>query len=178
MKVGIAGVGGIGSNVAVNLVRCGCTSLKLVDFDRVEQSNLNRQFYFTDQVGGYKVDMLAENLRRINPDASIECLRLKLDRDNMVNSLQDCHILVEGFDEQEAKKMMLEAFAGSDRPLVSASGIAGNLVDNIRMRRLGSCIVVGDLQTDYREAGLYAPKISIVAAMMADIVLEKGGYYE
>lgn len=178
MKVGIAGVGGIGSNVAVNLVRCGCNILKLVDYDRVEASNLNRQFYFTDQVGRYKVDMLAENLRRIDPQAAIECLRLRLDSDNIVDSLGDCDILVEGFDEQQTKKMMLEAFAGADRPMVSASGIAGSLVDNLRMRRLGNCIVVGDLQTDFREAALYAPKISIIAAMMADIVLEQGGYYE
>ncbi len=79
MKIGIAGVGGIGSNVAVHLVRAGCTSLKLVDFDRVEHSNLNRQFYFIDQIGGYKVDMLRENLLRIVPEATIETAKLRLD---------------------------------------------------------------------------------------------------
>ena len=49
MKIGIAGTGGIGSNVAMHLVRSGITNLKFGDFDRIEKSNLNRQFYFEEQ---------------------------------------------------------------------------------------------------------------------------------
>ena len=63
MKIGIAGVGGIGSNVALNLVRSGVMQLKLIDFDRVEPGNLNRQFYFADQIGLFKVEALKINLR-------------------------------------------------------------------------------------------------------------------
>ncbi len=72
MKIGIAGAGGIGSNVAVNLVRSSASALKIVDFDRVELSNLNRQFYFHDQIGRFKVEALAENLRRIRPECHLE----------------------------------------------------------------------------------------------------------
>ena len=113
MKIGIAGVGGIGSNVAVHLARAGCTSLKLVDFDRVELSNLNRQFYFIEQIGGLKVDMLRENLLRIVPDAVIETAGLRLTPRNMLDTFSDCQFLVEGFDDQESKKMLVETFADS-----------------------------------------------------------------
>lgn len=174
MKVGIAGVGGIGSNVAVHLVRAGCTSLKLVDFDRVELSNLNRQFYFVDQLGGYKVDMLRENLKRIAPDVAIETARLRLTSENMLDMFRDCQLLVEGFDDQESKKMLVETFTDLDMPIISASGIAGREIDTIRVHKLGNCTIVGDFQTDFRSNRLYGPKIAVIAAMMADFVLENG----
>ena len=176
MKIGIAGVGGIGSNVAVHLVRAGCASLKLVDFDQVELSNLNRQFYFIDQLGGYKVDMLEKNLKRIVPGADIETVRLRLNSENMLDTFSDCRLLVEGFDEQESKKLLLETFADVDIPIISASGIAGRDIDAIRVHRLGNCTVIGDFRTDFRSNSLYGPKIAVIAAMMADFVLKKGGY--
>lgn len=177
MKVGIAGVGGIGSNVAVTLLRAGCSYLKLIDFDRVELSNLNRQFYFMDQIGNYKVDMLKENLLRINGAANIEVARLVLDADNMKDSFQGCDILVEGFDEQTSKKVFIETFADQNLSVVSASGIAGESLGNIEARQLGNCTIVGDLHSDFSIEGLYPPKISIISAMMANIVLQKGKEY-
>ncbi len=177
MKVGIAGVGGIGSNVAVNLLRAGCTSMKLVDFDRVEPSNLNRQFYFMHQINAYKVDMLKDNLLQINAAATIEVERLFLEAGNMKESFQDCTILVEGFDEQASKKLLIEMFAEQNFPVVSASGIAGERLDNIEVRQLGNCTIVGDFQSDFRTENLYPPKISIISAMMADIVLKEGMRY-
>jgi sulfur carrier protein ThiS adenylyltransferase len=176
MKVGIAGVGGIGSNVAVHLVRAGCTSLRLVDFDRVELSNLNRQSYFVDQIGEYKVDMLRENLLRIVPDAAIETASLRLTSENMLETFDDCQLLVEGFDDQQSKKLLVETFAESGMPVISASGIAGREMSAIRVHRLGNCTIVGDFQTDFRAESLYGPKISVIAAMMADFVLKMGGY--
>lgn len=174
MRVGIAGVGGIGSNVAMHLVRAGCTAQKLVDFDRVELSNLNRQFYFIDQLGNYKVDMLRENLLRINPDAAIETVRVRLTPENMFDTFRDCRILVEGFDDQKAKKTLVETFADLDLPIVSASGIAGRELEAVRVHRLGNCTVIGDFQSDFRGNVLYAPKIAVIAAMMADCVIKTG----
>ena len=174
IRVGIAGVGGIGSNIAMHLVRAGCTTMKLVDFDRVELSNLNRQFYFIDQLGKYKVDMLRENLLRINPHAAIETARVRLTPENMLDTFSDCRILVEGFDDQEAKKMLLETFADLDIPIVSASGIAGRELETIRVHRLGRCTIIGDFQSDFRTDSLYGPKIAVIAAMMADCVLKTG----
>lgn len=174
LRVGIAGVGGIGSNVAMYLARAGYTAQKLVDFDRVELSNLNRQFYFIDQLGKYKVDMLRKNLLRINPAATIETARLRLAPENMLDTFRDCRILVEGFDDEEAKKLLVETFADMDIPIISASGIAGRELEMIRVHRLGRCTIIGDFKSDFRDNSLYAPKIAVIAAMMADCVIKTG----
>ncbi len=176
MRVGIAGAGGIGSNVAAHLVRAGCNSLSLVDFDQVELSNLNRQFYFVDQIGGCKVDMLRENLLRIVPNAMIETTNLRLTAENMLETFGDCQLLVEGFDDQQSKKLLVETFADTGVPVISASGIAGRDMAAIRIHRLGNCTIIGDFQTDFRSDSLYGPKIYVIAAMMADFVLKMGGY--
>lgn len=173
MKVGIAGVGGIGSNVAVNLVRAGWHAIKLVDMDRIEPSNLNRQFYFSDQVGEYKAVALRENLLRIEPSAHIESLVLRLAADNIVESFADCGMIVEGFDDEGAKKMLVESLAEKDVPVISACGIAGRELKQIQHRRVANCEIIGDFVTDYRKAELYCPKIQMIAALMADRVLEK-----
>ena len=171
MKVGIAGVGGIGSNVAVNLMRAGYRDLKLVDMDRVEQSNLNRQFYFQDQIGSSKVEALRQNLLRIDPRAQLETLVKRLDATNIRSCFQDCPVVVEGFDDEGAKKMLLESFSGSDVVLIAASGIAGYDLTAIQRKRLGQCDIIGDFVSDFRQEDLYCPKIQVIAAMMADRVI-------
>ena len=118
MRIGIAGVGGIGSNVAVNLVRSGIDWLRLVDFDRVEASNLNRQFYFADQIGRLKVEALAENLRRIRPDLTIEAVAERITAHTCRRLFTGCDLVVEGLDRTADKKMLLEAL-GTDLPMVS-----------------------------------------------------------
>lgn len=178
MKVGIAGAGGIGSNVAAFLARGGVRRFKLVDMDRVEAGNLNRQFYFRDQIGRFKVEALAENLLRIAPEADIEQRVMRLDEATMAACFEDCDVVVEGFDGRTAKKMLLEALAPSGRPIVSASGVAGCDLDGIRKHCFGPCTVIGDFCTDADQARCHAPKVALVAAMMAHVVLEKGGYYD
>lgn len=178
MKIGIAGTGGIGSNVAMCLVRGGVRRLKLVDFDRVDATNLNRQFYFRDQVGRCKVDMLAQNLMRIAADLDIECLSMRLDTRSLGWVFDDCDAVVEGLDGKADKKLLIETLAPSGRPIVSASGVAGCRMDAIATRRMGACTIVGDFQTDADSARCYAPKVTAVAAVMAHIILEKGGYYD
>jgi sulfur carrier protein ThiS adenylyltransferase len=178
MKIGIAGIGGIGSNVAAFLVRGGVRHLKLVDFDCVDDTNLNRQFYFRDQVGRFKVDALAENLLRLAPDARIDRRVLRLCAANLATVFADCGAVVEGLDERTGKKMLLETLGPSNRPLVSASGVAGTRLDGIETRRLGSCTIIGDFCTDAQDARCHAPKVAAVAAMMAHVILEMGGFYE
>ena len=94
VKVGIAGAGGLGSNCAFNLVRSGFYKFKIVDFDVVEPSNLNRQFFFLDQLGMPKVLALEENLRRINPEVRIEAIQQKVQKDN-ARAFDDCDVVVE-----------------------------------------------------------------------------------
>ncbi len=174
MKIGIAGVGGIGSNVAVNLVRSGVDWLKIVDFDRVDATNLNRQFYFHDQIGRLKVEALTENLGRIRPGLRIEAVAARIDAGNCRSLLADCDLVVEGFDRRTDKKMLLETF-GSDRIVISACGIAGSDLDTIATRRLATCFIVGDFVTDCADAPLFAHKVATVANRMSAIILHHRG---
>lgn len=178
MKVGIAGVGGIGSNVAWNLIRAGITEFILADFDRVEPSNLNRQFYFHDQIGQSKVHMAALNFRRINPELVLEAHEVRLDDGNLPSVFADCDVIVEGFDRAEMKACLLESFADAGKLVVSACGVAGRELAGVRVRRLGPCICVGDFQSDVAAEPLHCPKIQLVAALMADIIMKRGETHE
>ena len=179
MKIGILGAGGIGSNVAVNLVRSGVSNLKIADFDRIELSNLNRQFYFHDQIGKPKVEALRENLVRIDPDLEIEIIDEKLQKNNIKDLFVDCDILVEAFDKREYKTLLIEEFYGSNKLIVSASGIAHHDTDNIQTKKFGENLyVVGDFKKGIEEYKTYSPKVLIVASIMANLVMSKGEYYE
>ncbi len=173
MKVGIAGVGGIGSNIAVNLVRSGISCLKVVDMDCVEESNLNRQFYFADQIGRRKVDALADNLRRINPALVVETIHTEITEENCRTLFADCPLLVEGVDGAESKKMLLEIMASQARLMVSASGIGGRELATISSRRMGNCAIVGDFASDCAASFLYSHKLQAVCAKMTEILLEE-----
>ena len=177
MKIGIAGAGGIGSNVAQMLVRSGITDLKIIDFDRVEPGNLNRQFYFQDQVGQIKVEMLAKNLQRIRADVQIDIVACRIDAHNCAPLFAGCQVVVEGLDLPADKKMLLEALAGGKQLVVSACGIAGSDLTGIKVRRLGNCCIVGDMASDCASAPLFAHKVLAVASHMTDIILRHGGSY-
>lgn len=176
MKIGIAGVGGIGSNVAVNLVRSGIDDLKIIDFDRVEASNLNRQFYFFDQIGRFKVEALAENLRRIRPDLCLEAVAERIEAANCQALFAGCDLVVEGLDGQADKKMLVETL-GNEWQVISACGIAGSELDAIGVRRLGRCAIVGDFTTDCAQAQLFAHKVATIANHMTYLILQQRNWY-
>jgi len=169
-KIGIAGAGGLGSNCAVNLVRLGFSDFVIVDFDVVEPSNLNRQFYFYRQIGLPKVEALKSNLLAINPDLRIETHQIRLDGSNISEVFFRCPLVVEAFDTIEGKKMLIENLAGSKELVVSASGLGeGGSTDRIRTGRISpSLIVVGDGVSD-TEKGVapLSPGVSIAAAKEA-----------
>lgn len=175
--IGIAGAGGTGSNVALNLVRAGCDRFTIVDFDNVDESNLNRQFYFRSQLGKPKVKMLEENLKAIRPELTIVSEVTRLTADNIGDVFAGCDVIVEGFDGPEDKVMLIQAFAGSGKLIVSASGLAGLSIDAIQVKKAGENIhVVGDFSSDISFTRLYAPKIQIVTAIMSNIILQKLGF--
>ncbi len=178
MRIGIAGAGGLGSNVAVNLVRTGITSIKIVDFDEIEESNLNRQFYFKDQVGQKKVNALYENLKRINPELDIITINRKLDRKNIHNIFSDCDIIVEAFDKNIYKSMIVEELLTKKMLIVSGNGVADNDLERIETKKLkDNLFVVGDFDKGIDRFGTFSTKVSIIAAIMANIVLKEGGFY-
>lgn len=177
--IGIGGAGGLGSNVAVNLVRSGITDIKIADFDVIEQSNLNRQFYFRDQIGQNKVNALYENLKRINPNLNIKIVHQRLEKNNISDIFADCDIVVEAFDKKEYKSILIEELLSQKKLIVAGSGIAHHDLNNIETRKLrDNLYVVGDFTKGIDTYKTFSTKVSIVAATMANIVMDKGGFYE
>ncbi|MBB6217252.1 sulfur carrier protein ThiS adenylyltransferase [Anaerosolibacter carboniphilus] len=173
-KVGIAGAGGLGSNCAFNLVRSGFKHFVMADFDVVEFTNLNRQFYFAKHVGRKKVDALKENLLHINCDLWIETYREKIESHNVGDVFKDCDVVVEAFDKAQYKRMIVEHYLNSEKLLVSASGLAGwGKSDAIQVHRMKERFyLVGDLETEVGEdVPPMSPRVNIAAAKQADVVL-------
>ena len=126
-NVAIAGLGGLGSNVAFALARIGVGHLHLIDFDTVDITNLNRQQYFMEHIGMKKTDALQSLLLKINPylDIRTDCVRVT--EDNLQELFSDATIVCEAFDRSEAKAMLVNGILTHfpDKKLVSASGMAG-----------------------------------------------------
>ena len=173
-RIGIAGAGGLGSNCAVCLVRVGFKLLTIADFDVVDASNLDRQFYFEDQIGMEKVEALRTNLLRINPCLELQMLPVKLGPDNIRGLFRDCDIVVECLDRAEAKSMLVSELLPSGKLIVSASGLGGyGSSDNIKIHRLKkNLVMIGDLTSDIEKSPALSPRVSIAAAKQADVVLE------
>ena len=172
-RVGIAGAGGLGSNCAMHLVRAGVQHITVVDFDVVNESNLNRQFFFRDQLGRKKVEALKENLLRIDPDADIRAVDMRLDASSAREVFSDCDIVVEAFDVVDAKVMLVSSFASSGKKLVTASGLAGWGRSNaMRVRKMGNIVAIGDGETAVgANAAPASPRVGIAAAMQANSVV-------
>ena len=173
--IGIAGCGGLGSNCANSLVRSGFKNLVLVDFDKVEPSNLNRQFYFQDQIGRNKVDCLKENLLRINPQAKITTYCQKIEKDNILDIFKQCSIVVEAFDKAEYKSLLVETLLPHKKLIVSASGLAGyGNSDDIKIHRIkDNLAIIGDRKSEASPSlPPLAPRVNIAAAKQADVILE------
>ena len=175
VRVGIAGAGGLGSNVAMHLVRAGIRKFTIADFDVVSVSNLNRQFFFRDQIGKKKVEALKENLLRIESDLDLELADIKLDEVNAAKFFVACDIIVEAFDNVESKAMLARVVVGAGKTLVTASGIGGWGDSNkIKVGRLGPHIItVGDGSSAVGEGGVSpeSPRVGIVSAMQANAVI-------
>jgi sulfur carrier protein ThiS adenylyltransferase len=173
-RIGIGGAGGLGSNCAVNLVRTGFKNLIIADFDHVEYSNLNRQFYFSHQVNCLKVEALQTNLLAINPDLNLTILKDKLTAENVRAAFQDCDVIVEAFDRVVYKKMIVEEFMHTAPLLVAASGLAGwGNSDAIAIHKIRpNFYLIGDLSTATDAATPpLSPRVSIAAAKQADIIV-------
>jgi len=175
-RVGVAGLGGLGSQVAIALARTGVGTLVLADFDVVEPSNLNRQQYFVEQLGAPKVHALAETLRRINPYVALALHEVRLTPENLPTVFSGCRVLVEAFDRADQKAMLAETALAAlpETWVVAASGLAGyGSADTIRCHRLGPRLfVVGDLEAEARPGtGLMAPRVGVAAHAQANLAL-------
>ena len=174
--VGIAGAGGLGSNVAVSLARAGVGRLIIADFDKIEPSNLNRQQYFTYQIGRRKVEALRENLKKINPFSEYLVHDIKVTRANTGSIFWEADILVEAFDKAEEKGMLINAWLSlyPTRPIIAASGLAGYGNNRkLHTRKLGNLYICGDEESQC-PAGIspMAPRVAVVANMQANLTVQ------
>lgn len=175
-KVGIAGIGGLGSNIAVSLARIGIGTLKLVDFDLVEPSNLNRQQYFIEDLGKYKVDAMKDIIYKINPFIKVEIVKEFLNNKNIERVFKDCDIIIEAFDNPESKATLCNTvlLKMKDKYLIAASGMAGYFSSNlIKTRKIRSKFYIcGDEENASKEGqGLMAPRVTICAGHMANMAV-------
>ncbi|MGF0031500.1 sulfur carrier protein ThiS adenylyltransferase ThiF [Bariatricus sp. SGI.154] len=174
-NVAVAGLGGLGSNIAYALARIGVGHLHLIDFDVVDLTNLNRQQYFMEHVGMYKTDALKSLLLKINPYLDIRTDCIQVTQDNLQELFQNDAIICEAFDHPEAKAILvngiLEHFP--DKRLVAASGMAGYESSNsIHTRRITrNFYLCGDETTESTYGrGLMAPRVAICASHQANMI--------
>lgn len=182
--VAVCGLGGLGSNIAIALARAGVGKLILIDFDRVDITNLHRQQYKVSQIGRYKTESLVENLREIAPYVKIEIFTKRITEENFTDMLQGVDVICEAFDNAEAKAMLANGVLEflPDRYLVAASGMAGLETPNaIRTRKITNHFYLcGDEISDVNDTiGLVAPRVMLCAAHQAHVVLRiLAGEYE
>lgn len=173
-QAAIAGLGGLGSNIAMALVRAGIGRLLLVDFDVVDITNLNRQNYYIKHIGMPKTEAIQEVLSNINPYVELEVKNIRVTEDNAVEIFADYDIVCEAFDRPENKAMLVNAMLCEGKTVISGSGMAGYLSTNIIVTRKISdkFYVCGDCVTDSKDVnGLMAPRVAACAAHQANMIL-------
>ena len=175
-SVAVCGLGGLGSNIAIALVRAGVGKLHIIDFDRVDISNLNRQQYFPEQLGQYKADALYDTLKRIAPYCEIVKEQVKLDEDNIPKLLADADIIVEAFDKADQKAMLVNCVLEElpEKYLVSGSGMAGIAPSNmITTKKITKRFYIcGDGVSDVADGmGLVSSRVLICAGHQAHAVI-------
>lgn len=175
-KAAVAGLGGLGSNIAISLARAGIGNLLLVDFDEVDLTNLNRQQYDVCDIGMYKTDALKRKLRNINPYTEVRTVTVKVDECNAPEIFSEYGIVCEAFDGAQSKAMLINTLLDKcpDTFIVSGSGMAGMLSSNtiITRRAFDHLYICGDGVTDMNDVnGLMAPRVAICANHQANMVL-------
>jgi len=173
----VAGLGGLGSHIAMELARTGVGRLHLVDFDRVEVSNLNRQLYGCADLGQYKTECMARAIEAVNPNVQVRIDTVRVTAENLPALFAEDTIVCEAFDQPEAKAMLVNGLLAAlpQVRIVSGSGMAGYGRSNgIRTRRIGSRLYVcGDGESTLAPGqGLLGPRVSICAGHQANLVLE------
>ena len=174
--VGIAGAGGLGSNCAVALARVGVGKLIIADFDVVSENNLNRQYYFYDQINQKKTTAIRTNILRINPEITVDAHDLRLTPENISVLFAGCDVIVEAFDRADQKEMLIETILTElpEKYLVVGLGMAGwGMNDSIHCRKVGKMFICGDEISEIGpELPPIAPRVGIVSNMQANVVVD------
>lgn len=172
-RMAVCGLGGLGSNIALSLARMGVGGLLLIDYDVIIPSNINRQQYFTDQIGMKKTDATLANLKRVNPYIKYEVMDLYINETNIKGLFDGCDVILEAFDGAETKAMFITeaSRAYPDALIVGASGVAGlGTHESFRTIKAGrNVMLVGDFETEAKIGrGLMATRVAIAAGIQAN----------
>lgn len=173
--VGIAGLGGLGSNIAIALSRIGVGKLVLVDFDIVEPSNLNRQQYYIRHIGIKKTEAIKEVIKEISPYITIEIVNKYIDKNNAVDIFKQCDVVIEAFDNPKCKAELVNTILiNTNKYIIAGSGMAGSFPSNSVITRKVSrkFYICGDGENEAKESsGIMAPRVIIAAGHMANMAL-------
>jgi sulfur carrier protein ThiS adenylyltransferase len=170
----IIGCGGLGSNIANILTRSGFSKFILIDYDKVELKNLNRQIFSIEQCGIKKVAALKENLKKINKEINIKMICKKINRINLKKIIikEKPDFVIEAVDGEETKKLIFELCLEMGQKVICASGVAGyGDCEKIKIKRNRNFVIVGDMTKSINDYKPLAPKVTAVAAIQADEVL-------
>lgn len=174
--VGIAGLGGLGSHIAIHLARLGVGRLVLADFDTVDITNLNRQHYTIQDLGRPKTEAMLDQLTAINPYLEYQTHMVRITAENAAPIFAGCDVICEAFDRAEQKAMLIEALCSAlpDTAIVSGNGMAGFASANqiVTRKMFGRLYLCGDGQSDIADGlGLMAPRVAVCAAHQATMAL-------
>lgn len=174
--VAVCGLGGLGSNIAISLARAGIGKLILIDFDRVDITNLHRQQYKASQIGIYKTEALSKNLKEAAPYIELEIHTVQVNEYNAAELLKKADIICEAFDKAECKAMLVNTVLEEmpDKFVVSGSGMAGiGSANSIKTRRVTEKFYLcGDEVSEVSDGiGLLSSRVMLCAAHQAHTVL-------
>ncbi len=175
-RVAVAGLGGLGSNIAINLARTGVGTLHLIDYDVVEPSNLNRQQYLIKHLGMEKTKALKEQIHDINPYVKVIVHNEKITEENCLRIFKDDFIICEAFDNPESKAMLVNKLLEKrkDVYIIASSGMAGYFSSNsIKTKKITDRFYVcGDMENSAKQGmGLMAPRVSVCAGHQSNMAL-------
>lgn len=173
-RIGLGGAGGLGSNLAVILTRSGFRQFEIIDSDRIEASNLNRQHFFLADIGGEKGRVLKSCLQRINPDIQVETHTVRWQPETGALYFHDCGFVVEAFDQANNKYDFVSFYQSRHPYIISGNGMAGLTEKSaIGVKKMGNVFLVGDLVTDVVQGHPpLAPRVTACAALMAEVILD------
>jgi sulfur carrier protein ThiS adenylyltransferase len=175
-SIGIAGLGGLGSNAAISLARLGIGHLLLIDYDTVEEENLNRQYYFKNQIGMKKIDAIKAIIEKINPNVNLDLYDIKLKKGSISSYFTNVDVIIEALDDAKIKTEFIEEILTKlpNKNIIAASGVTGfKNPDRIKTKKLGKLLLCQDdkaLSTD--EDMLYAPRVCLIANWEANLAVE------
>jgi adenylyltransferase/sulfurtransferase len=129
-KICVVGTGGLGNPITTRLAAMGIGTLRIVDRDVIELSNLHRQTMFDeDDVGQIKVEVAAKKLQKLNPDCKIEALAVSVNDYTALEVVEGCDVVIDALDSVDARYALNKACVKFGIPFVTgaAVGVSGQV---------------------------------------------------